>query len=121
MIELTLPWPPSVNEYWHHNSRGHTYLSRPGRIFRELVVWECKAKRVTRQQGRLAISIRVCAPTHRRLDIDNFAKSALDALQIAGIYQDDSQIDDLRIYRGPVIEAGALHVQIEEIQQKARD
>ena len=113
MIELTLPWAPSVNEYWHHDSRGHTYISKAGRTFRAHVMWECKAKRIPLQQGRLGLNVRACPPDRRRRDLDNVLKALGDALQHAGVYENDNQIDDLRIYRGPVIEGGALHVQIQ--------
>ena len=118
MIELVLPWAPSVNEYWHHNSRGHTYISKPGRVFRDLVGWECRAKRIKRLQGRLGLVVKACPPDRRRRDLDNVLKALADALQHAGAYDDDSQIDDLRIYRGPVFEGGALHVLILEISQQ---
>ena len=114
MIELTLPWAPSVNHYWVHG-QGRTYISKEGRRFREAVMWECKARRVKPQPGRLAVSIRAYPPDRRRRDLDNLNKSVLDALEHAGAYVNDSQIDDLRIYRGPMIEGGALHVQISPI------
>lgn len=120
MVELILPWGPSINHYWVQG-RGHTYISREGRTFRDAVGWECRAKRVKPLPGRLGVVIRACPPNKRRIDIDNRVKAVLDAMQHAGVYADDSQIDDLRIYRGPVIKGGALHVQVIELQQKARE
>ena len=120
MVELILPWAPSVNHYWIQG-RGRTYISKAGLAFRELVAWECRAKRVKPQPGRLALVVRACPPDRRRRDLDNVLKALGDALQHAGAYQDDNQIDDLRIYRGPVIEGGALHVQIAPVQTKAGD
>ncbi len=121
MIELTLPWAPSVNEYWHHTRTGQTYISPKGRAFRESVGWECRAKRIRKQPGRLAVSIRACPPDKRRRDLDNLGKGVLDALQHAGAYDDDGQIDDLRIYRGPVLKGGALHVQIAPLHNYAEN
>lgn len=115
MIELVLPWAPSVNEYWHHDRKGHTYISKPGKAFREAVGWECRAKRIKRQDGRLSLTVRACPPDRRRRDLDNILKALADALQHGGAYEDDSQIDDLRIYRGPLLKGGALHVQIRVI------
>ena len=115
MIELVLPWAPSVNHYWHHDRKGHTYITKSGRLFREYVVWECKMKRITRQRGRLGLVVRACPPDNRRRDLDNVLKALGDALQHAGVYDDDNQIDDLRIYRGPAFKGRALHVQIQPV------
>jgi Holliday junction resolvase RusA-like endonuclease len=40
----------------------------------------------------------------------------LDALESAGVYDDDYQIDHLEIMRGSQIKHGLLHVVIEEIE-----
>ena len=42
----------------------------------------------------------------RRWDIDNRIKSLQDALQVSGVYADDSQIDELRIVRHDVVIPG---------------
>lgn len=39
-------------------------------------------------------------PTARRCDIDNFTKGLWDALTDAGVWEDDSQVDELIIRRG---------------------
>ena len=114
MVELILPWPPSVNHYWVH-ARGRAFISKAGRAFRDAVIWECKAKRVKRQTGRLGVFVQVRAPDRRRRDLDNLNKAALDALQHAGVYDDDSQIDALTIHRGPLLEGGALYIRVQEI------
>jgi crossover junction endodeoxyribonuclease RusA len=36
MIEITLPWPPSVNTYWR-NFDGRMIISAKGREYRETV------------------------------------------------------------------------------------
>jgi dynein heavy chain len=50
---------------------------------------------------------------------DNLLKGLLDSLQHAGVYESDSQIDDLRIVRGPVIRGGAVIVQIQPMHESA--
>lgn len=101
MIELELPWPPSVNHYWRH-VRGATLISREGRTYRMLVLAAWLQAGRPRVDGRLALTILAHAPDRRRRDLDNIAKAPLDALAKAGVYADDSQIDRLVITRGGV-------------------
>ena len=46
----------------------------------------------------------------------NIFKALGDSLTHAGVWDDDSQIDDLRITRGEVIRGGMLDVKIEVIE-----
>ena len=47
MVELTLPWPPSVNGYWRHPTTGKLagrhLISEAGRAYREAVGWQVAA------------------------------------------------------------------------------
>ena len=52
-------------------------------------------------------------PDLRKRDLDNLLKQTLDALQHAGIYLDDSQIDYILIRRGIKASAGNLEVDID--------
>jgi len=64
--------------------------------------------------GRLAVDIYVNPPDKRKRDLDNIPKALLDALTHAGIWEDDSQIDQLTITRGPVIKQGLAIVTIQD-------
>ena len=108
-----LPWPPSVNRYYR-NLAGKTLISAEGRAFRK-VVEGLLAGRVSRFDGRLAVVITCCAPDRRRRDLDNLGKGLLDALTHAGVWEDDSQIDDLRLVRGAVVVGGSVQVEIRRI------
>ena len=50
-------------------------------------------------EDRLIVTIEAYPPDKRKRDLDNILKSLLDALQHAGMYPDDSQIDVLSIAR----------------------
>lgn len=92
MIEVELPYPPSVNHYWRMVG-SRVLISREGRAFRERVCPILTASRVETLLGRLAVRIEVYPPDRRRRDIDNVQKAVLDALEKGGTYEDDSQID----------------------------
>lgn len=110
---IVLPWPPSVNHYWRHVG-AKVLISAKGRQYREAVCWQAQHENwKVWGNKRLAVSIEAVMPDRRRRDIDNLCKVALDSLTHAGVWCDDSQIDDLRIHRGPGI-GGMLKVTIQE-------
>lgn len=101
-MNLIIPFPPSVNRIWRQ-WKGRTLLSREGRAYRDEVA---RAWLMERVQGfgrsPLAVDVWAYMPDARRRDLDNLNKAALDALQRAGVFADDSQIVDLRIRRAGI-------------------
>lgn len=98
-IALTLPYPPSVNGYWRAVN-GRQIISKRGREYRRAVVDAVALLPIDSPvSGSLAVTIWASMPDKRRRDLDNLLKSSLDALGHAGVYEDDSQIDDLRVVR----------------------
>lgn len=118
-IVLALPYPPSVNNYLRANGRKR-FIAERVKLFRAEVKVICFNARCPQFTGRLAMHIELRPPTKRLMDIDNALKAPLDALQHAGVYADDSQIDDLRIVRGPVCEGGELIVSVAEINERSQ-
>ncbi len=96
---LCLPWPPSVNRYWR-SVGGKVLISREGREYRKAVVR--KVSQLKPLTGPLKVTLLARPPDRRRRDMDNLMKATLDSLAHANVYEDDSQIDDLRIKRGHV-------------------
>lgn len=112
---MVLPWPPSVNSYWRHSARG-TYLSKHGRQFRKDALAAIAKEELTPfGDARVAVVIELRAPDRRTRDIDNHCKGILDAMTHSKIIDDDSQVDQLRIIRGPVEKEGAAYVTIEKL------
>lgn len=114
MLELDLPFPPSVNHYWRHVG-ARTLISRGGRAFRTAVCALLAARNVQPLDGPLAVQIEVFPPDRRRRDLDNCLKSLLDALQHGGAYGDDSQIVRLTIEKGDPLDGGKTLVQIRKV------
>lgn len=121
MIQFTLPFPPSVNHYWRHISKGpaagRVLISEEGRAFRVNCAAEVLKQRVPRRAltGKLAIFIQASPPDRRRRDLDNLLKSSLDALKHCALIEDDGDVDDLHVVRGPVVAGGSLLVTILEV------
>ena len=113
---IALPWPPSVNKYYRV-VRGRPIISREGRIYRGLVAMEMLGR--GKIEGRLKVVVEAHPPDGRRRDLDNLNKALLDALQNGGAYEDDSQIDDLRVIRmPPAPKLGHVIVEITQIKQQ---
>jgi crossover junction endodeoxyribonuclease RusA len=109
---LTLPLPPSINTYWRKSPRG-MYITAEGKDFRQRVA-EIVAERNAIKFGaaRLCVALHVSMRDRRIADIDNRVKAALDALTHAGVYDDDSQIDELLVCRGEIVKGGRLGVMV---------
>lgn len=114
MISLRLPWPPSNNRYWRHVG-SKVLISEQGRHYRDLVWWAVRKGRPAKAVGRLAVSILAHVPDKRTRDLDNLPKAILDALTTAGVWADDSQIDDLHVRRGTLVKGGAIEIEVREI------
>lgn len=65
--------------------------------------------------GRLAVTIHAFPPDRRRRDLDNLMKALLDSLEHAGVYEDDSQIDMLQVFRADIVDDGEISISIEEL------
>ena len=119
IFEVTLPWPPTINTYWRHKIIGRlatVYITPEGRQYRKavnnLVLEAAMLQRYLKATGPLRVEIEAYPPDRRKRDLDNILKSLLDSLTHAGVWEDDSQIDDLRIYRSTI--AGMVKVRIYE-------
>ena len=119
---LSIPWPPTVNTYYryvHTRSGTRVLISREGRAYRGAVRSAAiNARADKRLAGRLHVVIKAYPKDRRRRDLDNLLKAALDALQHAGVFVDDGQIDLIEVRRmtpGLRGHAGTLSVYVTEI------
>jgi len=113
---LELPYPPSVNTYWRANGK-RRFISKEGTLFKLAVHAYCvKEKIQSFGDKRLNVYINIHPRSKRRFDLDNCLKAILDAMMAAGVYDDDSQIDQLSINRVEPIVGGKSVVVINEIK-----
>jgi crossover junction endodeoxyribonuclease RusA len=121
---MELPWPPSVNGYWHMFPGQSPSLAPAGKKFRRHVAALALASGIVRKQGMLAgnVAVDVIAfpPDRKVRDIDNLLKALLDALTHARIWNDDRQVADLRIRRGCLAPRGKLTVTISTLNPEGK-
>ncbi|WP_197408569.1 RusA family crossover junction endodeoxyribonuclease [Deinococcus actinosclerus] len=126
-LTFTLPFPPSLNSIWRATLvpckpkkpgappwAARILLSQDGRQYRRAVrdIIRALNSPSTPPGARLALHLHVCPPDRRARDLSNLPKALEDALTHAGVWADDSLIDELRVTRGPVTTGGQVHVTI---------
>ena len=116
-MTITLPWPPSTNHTWR-KGKGRVFLSEKTKTFRKAVASIVLATRIPRPAlGALEVSVTLHPPDKRRRDADNFAGKALfDALTLAGVWADDSQIRKQTTTWGEIVKGGCVRVDIAPLE-----
>lgn len=135
IVGLILPSPPSANLYWRtmvirlkrpsakQLRRGEigkysalTMPSREAKEYIKLLKERIESKGLNfHSRAPIRLSVVVCMATNGRADIGNRIKILEDALQEAGVYEDDCQIVELHVERGPVIKGGRVIVNVTEV------
>ena len=116
MINVKLPWPPTVNNYYTV-ARGRKILSKKGREYKGYVVVVLALGHAPKGlTSRLEVRIDAHPTDKRKRDLDNIVKPIFDALQDYGMF-DDSQIDDFRVRRLSIEKPGFVRVYISEINE----
>ena len=114
MIELILPYPPSVNSYWGF-SGSRRFLTKKANDFKLIVKLTSKEARFG--ADRISLEVVLHAPDRRKSDLDNRIKALQDALQQAGVFDDDAQVDYLTVSRGSIIKGGLCVVKIKSLHK----
>jgi len=114
-ISLTLDWPPTVNSYYAHTRRG-VYIRANGKKYRDSVAQDVRMQipQLVKIECCIFVAVILYPPDRRIRDLDNYMKSLLDALTKAGLWDDDSIIDQLHIYRGERLTGGKVKLHIGE-------
>ena len=116
-IHLRLPYPPSVNHYWSHTRNG-TFVRKEGVQYRAAVMATVLAEFGTppHTSDRIGLSVDLVMPDARRRDLGNVLKALCDAMEHAGMYLDDSQIDELHVVRRHIEPPGCADVIIQPLK-----
>jgi crossover junction endodeoxyribonuclease RusA len=121
-VTITLPYPPSVN---HYKSIGRTIRTKKGKSLQMRInspatkryfyeVW-MKVRQLglkSFQGATISVEIDSYPPDRRKRDLDGICKVLLDAMQHAGLYDDDYQISCLTVKRMSIIPQGQVIVRI---------
>lgn len=99
---IECPYPPSVNSAYRI-FKNRIILSKIGREYIDTFLFKFKNKFATETnlplRGKLNVRYDVYPPDNRRRDIANLDKLLSDCLTKCGVWEDDSNIDDLRFVR----------------------
>lgn len=115
LVEITLPWPPSLNRLYRHAGK-RVLISAEGRKYRLQVAEELARLGNPRLEGLLEMTLLAFPPDKRRRDVDNLAKALIDCLMIAGLYQDDSQLVKLTIEKREPTPGGRVLAIVREVR-----
>ena len=119
-MRVELPWPDPKLAPNRRNGK-HWTVTHTAKLsaFGDAATLTMQALRATGYQapadGPIGLTLTFCPPDRRRRDLDNMLKPMLDALTYVKVWSDDSQIDDLRIIRAPVVAGGRVTVRVEQI------
>jgi crossover junction endodeoxyribonuclease RusA len=91
------------------------YVDDPGKQYRQKV--RSILAGVSPMGGKVRVLITSHPPDKRRRDLDNILKCLLDSLTHAGVWDDDSQVDELAVIRGEIVPGGKVKVVVEVIDK----
>lgn len=113
MLNLFLPYPPSINTYWNFNGSRRFLTPKANqfkvKVFEAFFLSEHKGF----QAQRVSVTVHLFPPDKRVRDVDSPLKSLLDALTQAGVFDDDSQVDRLLVVRKQQQKGGGCRVIID--------
>jgi Holliday junction resolvase RusA-like endonuclease len=112
-VILALPWPPSVNKGWRpgFNAKKGTFcfFTDPKvKAYRWEVIEIVKRMKLAKLKGDIFAKITIIPARKGRVDVDNRLKVSFDALKLAGVYDDDSQINPAFIIKGTPNPPGSI-------------
>jgi crossover junction endodeoxyribonuclease RusA len=88
-IRLVLPLPPSVNRIYKRSRSGGVYLDKSVREFRDEVAAVAARAGFHPIEGRFRARVTLYPASNRKFDGDNREKALWDALEKAGVIDND--------------------------------
>lgn len=122
-LEFECAWPPSINHYYgngillpkleeiiaRHAEHGFsgfwkwlrgrcrvtTFIKERGKVYREALAWQLVRQRGKFGSADVVIELELHPPTAFKPDVGNFNKALFDAIEHAGVIDNDRQIAQL--------------------------
>lgn len=114
-VDIILGWPPSVNKVWKYGG-GTVRSQKAVKDYYMLSTMLHRRNIKATMMGRICVQVLVYPPDKRQRDLDNILKVPMDAMQKIGVYKNDSQIDELHVYRKEISKNNArLVINLREI------
>lgn len=116
-IELTLPWPPSINNYYGYGKKKVFLKSKTKKYFEDcfFCIYEQIGK-IKTIESKIKVTRKMYPPDKRRRDEDNICKALNDCLIKSGVIKDDSQIIDAHNLKLETKKGGEVKLIIEELK-----
>jgi crossover junction endodeoxyribonuclease RusA len=116
-IRLVLPLPPSVNRIYKRSKSGGVYMDKAVRDFREEVAAVAARAGFHPIEGRFRARVTLYPASNRKFDGDNREKALWDALEKAGVIDNDlNNFDCHRVVSEVRPPDGGCVVELEEIR-----
>lgn len=112
-VEFTLPWPPSINNYYGRRKDGGVFLKPKTKKYLEYTPWLIKSKcKNIKFDGKVKVNYIFATPDKGKHDIGNLYKAIDDSIEKAGLIKNDNDIvrGDTQKY-----EPGTVTITVEEI------
>ena len=103
-VYVTLPFPPSVNDYWGRGRRGNFFLKSAAKTYKKDVAMILALSGMWSGDpiaDKIGLDIISHKSDARRYDIDNLLKALLDSMK-GVVFVDDYNVDKITIERGAI-------------------
>lgn len=121
MLELELPYPPSVNRMYRHTRRG-IFLSDQVKRYRSLVRLMLRKQKIEPVEGDVVLEIDLYPPDRRKRDCDNAIKQIQDSIQAERhrgritskhhVFDDDRQVKRLVVEMRECVPGGLAVIRV---------
>ncbi len=122
--KFKLSFPTSVNNWLKPlaipgTGKARMILTKSARSWKIQAIAELHAQGfMSFGKARLWCEVIAIMPDRRKRDVHNLLKVLFDAAESAGLFDDDEQLDDTRIIRGPVENPGYIDFYLGELNNQ---